>query len=171
MPVAIAFAAANPERVDRLILHGGFHHGRLRRSDSARAEAEAYLTLMRHGWAAEGSQFLQAFASIFIPDGTQEQIRSLTELQRISTDAPMAIRLRRAFDELSVTDLLPRVRAPTLVVHARNDGVHPLSQSIEIAATIPGAALVVLESRDHVLAEHEPAWAEFFGEVARFLRA
>ena len=75
VPVALEYAARHPDRVSGLILHGGFAKGRLLRSEAERAQGEAYITLMRHGWAAEGSQFLQAFASIFIPDGTPEQIR------------------------------------------------------------------------------------------------
>jgi pimeloyl-ACP methyl ester carboxylesterase/DNA-binding winged helix-turn-helix (wHTH) protein len=169
VPVAIEYAARHPERVSGLILHGGFARGRLLRSEAERAQGEAYITLMRHGWAEEGSQFLQAFASIFIPDGTPEQIRSLVELQRISTDAATAVLLRRAFDSLDVTHRLAEVAAPALVIHGRNDGVHPLAQSMEIAATLPNAELLVLETRNHVIPTHDPVWPEFLAAVQRFL--
>ncbi len=169
VPVALAFAARYPDRVRGLILHGGFVRGRRVRSADAHAASEAYETLMRQGWGAEGSQFLQAFASIFVPDGSTEQIRSLTEMQRISADADTAVRLRRAFDMIDVADRLPRIQAPTLVIHARNDGVHPLSESLLLAAEIPDARLIVLESRNHVLIESEPAWSAFFDEVRRFV--
>ncbi|MEM8856631.1 MAG: alpha/beta fold hydrolase [Pseudomonadota bacterium] len=171
VPVALAFAAAHPERVAGLILHGGFARGRGVRSADAKAVAQAYVTLMRQGWGAEGSQFLQAFASIFVPDGTVEQIRSLTELQRISADADMAVRLRQAFDAMDATHLLPQITAPTLVLHARNDGVHPLSEGLDLAAAIKGAELTVLESRNHVLVPHEPAWPVFFSAVRQFAQA
>jgi len=164
-PIALRFAADHPQRVKALVLHGGFVRGRLVRSPEARAEAEAYMTLMRTGWGAEGSQFLQAFASIYVPDGTTDQIRSLVDLQRISVTAETAVALRRAFDEIDVEDVLPRVEAPALVVHSRNDAVHPLSESLLIA----DARLLVLESRDHVLVEHEPAWPLFFAEIEGFL--
>ncbi|XWN33035.1 MAG: alpha/beta fold hydrolase [Devosia sp.] len=171
VPVALAFAAAHPERVAGLILHGGFARGRGIRSAEAKEVADAYVTLMRQGWGAEGSQFLQAFASIFVPDGTVEQIRSLTELQRIATDADMAVRLRQAFDTMDASHLLPKITAPTLVLHARNDGVHPLSEGVELASTIEDAQLVVLESRNHVLVPHEPAWSIFFSKVRQFAEA
>ena len=169
VPVALEFAARHPERVSGLILHGGFATGRLLRSEAERAQGEAYITLMRHGWAEEGSQFLQAFASIFIPDGTPEQIRSLVELQRISTGAETAVRLRRTFDSLDVTHRLAEGAVPALVIHGRNDGVHPLAQSMEIAATLPSAELLVLETRNHVIPTHDPAWPEFLAAVERFL--
>lgn len=169
VPVAIEFAARHPERVSGLILHGGFAKGRLLRSEAERAQGEAYITLMRHGWADEGSQFLQAFASIFIPDGTPEQIRSLVQLQRISTSAETAVQLRRGFDTLDVTARLTEVAVPVLVIHGRNDGVHPLAQSMEIAATLPNAELLVLETRNHVIPTHDPVWPQFLAAVQRFL--
>lgn len=162
VPVAIEYAARHPGRLTGLALHGGYYQGRLLRSPEAREQGEAYLALMRHGWGAEGSQFLQAFASIFIPDGTQEQVRSVVELQKISATADMAVRLRRAFDEFDVSGRLGEVTVPVLVVHGRNDGVHPLQQSQDMAAMLPDAQLMVLETRNHVLPPQDPVWPEFF---------
>jgi pimeloyl-ACP methyl ester carboxylesterase len=68
-----------------------------------------------------------------------------------------------------VTDLVSRVRAPTLVLHATDDAVASFSQGRKLAALIPGARFVPLESRNHILLEHEPAWARFVDEVSRFL--
>lgn len=169
VPVAIAFAARYPERVSALVLHGGYARGRLLRSEDARSEAEAYLALMRQGWGAEGSHFLQAFASIFIPDGTTDQIRSLVDLQKISASADNAVRLRRCFDSLDVSGYLQQVQAPCLVVHGRNDGVHPLQGSLDIATAVPNAELLLLETRNHVLLEQDPAWQEFFNALKDFL--
>lgn len=169
VPVSIEFAARHPDRVTRLVLHGGYVRGRLLRSEIERQQGEAYMALMRHGWGDEGSQFLQAFASIFVPDGTMEQIRSLVELQRITTSAENAVRLRRTFDSFDVTHRLSEISTPTLVIHARNDGVHPLSQGQEMAAAIRDAEFVELESRNHVMVEHDPTWPDFFDAVTRFL--
>jgi pimeloyl-ACP methyl ester carboxylesterase/DNA-binding winged helix-turn-helix (wHTH) protein len=170
-PVALDYASRHPDRLTCLVLHGGFFKGRLLRSAAEREEGEAYLALMRHGWAAEGSQFLQAFASIFLPDGSTEQLRSLVELQKITVSREMAVRLRQTFDGFDVSDRLSAVKVPTLVLHARNDGIHPLQQGLELAAALPDAELVVLESRNHVIVRHEPAWAEFFAAVRRFVLA
>ena len=50
--VAIAYAAAHPERVSRIVLHGAYARGRNRRSSEAERElARAFVSLMRHGWA------------------------------------------------------------------------------------------------------------------------
>ena len=42
--------------------------------------------------------------------------------------------------------------------HAANDGVHPVSQGRDIAATIPGCEFVLLDSANHALLPQEPAW-------------
>jgi DNA-binding NarL/FixJ family response regulator len=57
---------------------------------------------------------------------------------------------------------------PTLVIHASRDDVSPASASRELAAGIPGAEFVQLESRNHVLLEEEPAWARFRDLVLEF---
>jgi pimeloyl-ACP methyl ester carboxylesterase len=61
------------------------------------------------------------------------------------------------------------VRAPALVLHARGDGMVPFEIGRQLAAHIPGARFVPLESRNHVLLETEPAWARFVEEVRAFL--
>jgi len=168
VPVAIEYAARHPDRVSALVLHGGYYRGRLLRSEAEKEEGEAILALMRHGWAKEGSQFLQAFASIFAPDGTTEQTKSVAELQRVSASKETAVRLRETFDRLDVSHKLTEIETPTLVIHARNDGVHPFQQSLDMAGTLPNAELVVLESRNHVVLEHDPTWKHFFAAIAGF---
>ena len=62
-----------------------------------------------------------------------------------------------------------QVRVPTLVLHARGDGMIPFEIGRQLAALIPGARFVSLDSRNHVLLETEPAWARFLDEVRAFL--
>ncbi|MBN8478962.1 MAG: alpha/beta fold hydrolase, partial [Burkholderiales bacterium] len=136
-PIAVAYAARHPDRVSHLILQGGFEKGRLVRGPaSEREQGEAILTLIRHGWGKRGSPFLNAFSSMFIPQGTREQIESLVDLQRLTTSPENAVRLRAAVDGFDVGDLTGRVRTPTLVLHARDDGVQPLDEGRRLAAAI-----------------------------------
>ena len=163
-PIAVAYAARHPERVERLILLGGYARGRLARASVAeREEGEAIITLIRHGWGKPGSQFIRAFSSMFIPNATPEQVSSLTELQRLTTSAENAVTIRTAVDGFDVSSLLERVVAPTLVMHARNDSIQPLAQGRELALGIRGAEFVMFEGDNHVILPHEPAWKEFFG--------
>jgi DNA-binding NarL/FixJ family response regulator len=81
----------------------------------------------------------------------------------------MAARLLEARSSIDVSNLLGAITAPTLVVHARDDDVCPVSEARHIAARIPGAQFVELDSRNHILLEDEPAWARFQEVVLEFM--
>lgn len=169
---AIAFAATHPARVSKLVLCGAYARGRNRRGTPVeREKAQALMTLMRQGWGDERSAFMQAFSSVYLPKGTPEQIRWWTDLQRATTSADTAIRFRDACDEIDVSDLLPRIAAPTLVLHSRGDTVSPFEEGRRIAAAIPQARFVELDSDNHVIMEGEPAWFRMLEETERFLAA
>ena len=68
-----------------------------------------------------------------------------------------------------MSNVLGKVRTPTLVLHARNDEITPIDEGRRLAAGIPGAQFVELDSRNHVLLEHEPAWARFCEAIVDFL--
>ena len=93
------------------------------------------------------------------------------ELLRNSTSAETAIRLFEARGGLDVRALAPRVRASTLVIHARDDRVVPVEEGRLLASLVPGARLILLESANHILLADEPAWAYFISELRAFLRA
>jgi DNA-binding winged helix-turn-helix (wHTH) protein/pimeloyl-ACP methyl ester carboxylesterase len=169
--VAIAYAVQHPERVSKLILFGGYAQGRNKRGSAAEAEmAQAFLAIMRHGWGDEHSAFMKAFSSVFFPNGSPQQIKWLVDLQRITTSAANAVRIRNACDDIDVVDLLPQVQVPTLVLHCRHDNVAPLEQGRLIARAIPRARFVTLESDNHIVLAHEPAWPKLVGEIQAFLR-
>jgi predicted alpha/beta hydrolase family esterase len=82
-----------------------------------------------------------------------------------------AVRLIEVFGDIDITDLLPRVAVPTMVLHGRDDALIPFEQGLRLARAIPNARFVTLESRNHLLVEHEPAWPRFVDEVSEFLSA
>ena len=47
----------------------------------------------------------------------------------------------------------------------------PFDAGRELAASIPGARFVPLESRNHIILEQEPAWQRFRTEIKGFLKA
>lgn len=169
--VAAAYAALHPERVSRLVLLGGYAQGRNRRgSEDEWDMGRAFAALIRRGWGDERSAFMRAYHSVYFPGASPEQLRGWAEMQRLSATPEDAMRIRLACDDIDVLDLLPRVRAPTLVLHCRGDNVVPLEQGRRIAAAIPGARLVVLESDNHVVLPGEPEWPRFMEELEGFLR-
>jgi pimeloyl-ACP methyl ester carboxylesterase/DNA-binding winged helix-turn-helix (wHTH) protein len=170
--VAIAYTCRFPDRISHLILQGGYEAGRLIRSSvSERSEGEALMTLLRQGWGKPESAFLKMFSAMFIPDGTKEEIDAVAELQRMTTTAENALRIREAVDRFDVRHLLANVAPPTLVLHARNDSVHPMDQGRKLAAGIRGARFIMLESANHVILPHEPAWEVMLSAIHDFVRA
>ncbi len=169
--VAVAFAAANPGRVSHLILQGAYARGRNHR-DAQQAEVNrALVALTAEGWGEENSAHAQLFAARLIPRGTPEQVRWLIDLQRISASRENAVRFRRAFGDLTVEALLPRVSAPTLVLHSRGDQAAPFEEGRRLAAGIPGAQFVSLDSDNHLVLEGEPAWPTMVEAIRHFLQS
>jgi len=169
-PIAVSYAVRHPDRVSHLILRGGYVKGRnLRRSEAEREQGEAILALMRHGWGKEGSPFIKAFTSMYIPEGTKEQMDSLAELQAQTVSPENAVILRTAVDNFDVSDLLAQVAVQTLIIHARNDGVHPLDEGRKLASGIRDAEFVLLDSNNHTLLHQEPAWQLRFEATREFV--
>ncbi len=165
----VAFAARHPERVSRMILYGGYARGWAHRDDSERErEHRAMLELMRIGWGKENPVFRQVFTSRFIPGGSGAQIGWFNELCRRTSSGEMAARLLEARSSVDVTRLLGAVKAPTLVVHSRDDEVCPISEARRLAAGIPAAQFVELDSRNHILLEDEPVLGALSGGRPRF---
>ena len=172
-PIAIAYAARHPERVSHLVFYGSFLRGRLKRGGGPEKIEQAllYYKLTEHGWGSDNPSFRAVFANDFLPGGSQEMLRAFDELQRVSSSGAFAVRFMQASDQIDVTDLARRVTCPTLVMHSRGDRRVPFEEGRLVAATIPGARFVPLESDNHVLLAPEPAWERFLEEMDAFLPA
>jgi pimeloyl-ACP methyl ester carboxylesterase/DNA-binding CsgD family transcriptional regulator len=169
-PVAIAYAARHPEPTSHLILFATYARGRLKRdpSPAAREHAELMISLIRMGWGQDQPAFRRLFTTLFIPDATPEQMKWFDELQRVTTEPETAVRIRHARNQDDVTGAATQVATPTLVLHARDDALVPLSEGRLLATLIPGARLIPLESRNHILLPDEPAWPVFLSELREF---
>jgi len=164
---ALAYAARNPDRVERIVAYGGWASGSFLRADEERRRT--LTAVMLTGWAAPNPAFRRLFTMMFLPEGTPEQMAWYDELQLRAASPEMAVRLYDALGETDATELLPLVAAPTLVLHARRDLVVPFKEGRRIAAAVPSARLIALDSRNHMLLAHEPAWQVFMSEVLEFL--
>lgn len=165
---AVAFAARHPERVSCMILYGAYVKGRNLRSPDDVATAQTMLAMMQQGWGQADSAFMRAFSSLYLSDASRTHIKSFAEMQRLSASGDMAARLRVACDDIDVTDLLPQIRVPTLVIHARHDNVAPYEQGRLLATLIPGARLFTLESENHIPVPDDPAWQRLLEEIESF---
>ena len=167
--ICVAYAVKHPERVSKLILYGGYARGPFRRGDPERASFyQAMVDLVRLEWGSDNPTYRQVFTSRFIPGGTEEQLGWFNDICRRTLTADVAAKLLESRAMLDVTDLLAKVRAPTLVLHASGDVVVPITEGQFLATGIPGAQFVELDSKNHILLEHEPAWKRFCDEVLDF---
>jgi pimeloyl-ACP methyl ester carboxylesterase/DNA-binding winged helix-turn-helix (wHTH) protein len=168
--ISIAYATRHPERVSRLVLVGGYLQGwRKRGTPEQITQRATMLSLVPQGWGQDNPAFRQLFTSVFMPDATLEEMRWFNDLQRVSTSPENAVRIIEAFGDTDVTHLLPQVTVSTLVLHSRDDALVPFEQGLKLARGIPGARFFTLESRNHLLVEHETAWPRFVDEVGGFL--
>ena len=98
-----------------------------------------------------------------------EEQEWFNEQQRITTSPQNVVRILRALHAMDVRAILSEVKVPTLVVHVRDDATIPVESGRSLAASIPGARFVVIEGRNHMLLEHDPATARFKEELFAFL--
>jgi pimeloyl-ACP methyl ester carboxylesterase/DNA-binding CsgD family transcriptional regulator len=168
----VIYALKHPERVSKLILYGAYARGVYRRDDHDRRRMYRAMTdLIQLGWGSDNPTFIQVFTSRFIPGGTDEQLDWFNDLCRKTTSADLAERLLEARAAVDITSMLADVQTPTLVLHSRGDEVVPIAEGRILAAGIPNAEFVELDSRNHVLLEGEPAWKRFCDEVLDFASA
>ena len=166
---AVHYAVKHPENVSHLILYGIYAQGKAMRGDPEEEQQfRAIIALTRFGWGRDNPVYRQLFTSRFVPDATEVQMRWFNELCRRTTRPEIAARIMEERMYVDVTRLLPQVKVPTLVLHARDEEAVPLSQGRLIASSIPGAKFVELDSRNHILLESEPAWLRFKEEVLAF---
>ncbi len=166
---AISYAVRYPEKVSHLILYGAYARGWAKRNDpEIEQRMVAINALTRLGWGQNNPVYRQLFTARFIPEGTAEQFDWFNELCRRTTTPEIASSLLEMRGQVDVTDLLPKVNVPTLVLQPREDEVTPPAEGILLASEIPDAKFVQLESPNHILLEHEPAWSRFKDEVLAF---
>jgi class 3 adenylate cyclase len=166
-PTCVLFTATRPERVGALVMCGSFATGR--------AAAERPDELSQAEYEASNRQVAQLTAGLddciehwgegrlvdlFGPSVASPVQRRLWGTFERAAASPGLVRgLVEATQLIDVTDVLPAVTVPTLVLH-RADDVVPVTASRILAAGIPGAKLVVLPGQDH---------AFWFGDFAPIL--
>jgi pimeloyl-ACP methyl ester carboxylesterase/DNA-binding CsgD family transcriptional regulator len=166
---AIAYAAHHPDRVSQLILYGGYATGWAHTPElDGFRRYRAIADLAQLGWGKDNPAFRQLFTSQFVPEATAEQFGWFNELCKRTTRPEIATRLLAARAQVNIRDLLPLVRSPTLVLHARHDELVPFEAGKYIASEIPHAQFMQLDSRNHILLADEPAWARFKDAVLEF---
>ena len=168
-PPAIEYAVRHPERLTRLLFYGSSAALRHDPTPQEQELFDMFDQMVRIGYGREDSVFRRVFTSLMIPGATEEQKRWLDDLQRVATSADNAYAARLGRANADTRHLLADLDVPTLVLHGRGDQVVPFKKGRYLAASIPGARLVALESNNHIVLGDEVAWPVFVREVEAFL--
>jgi DNA-binding CsgD family transcriptional regulator/pimeloyl-ACP methyl ester carboxylesterase len=137
VPTALAYAAAHPERVSRLVLFGG--SARLRDVMNP-VQTQALLSLVEQDW----DLFADAAAQAWLGWDPGSSGRELAEVFRSATSPALARDWFAAAADVDVTHLVPRVRAPALVLHRQGERQMPLEPSQRLADALPNGSLLPL---------------------------
>jgi pimeloyl-ACP methyl ester carboxylesterase len=168
--VSIECAVRHPERVTGLVLIGGYAAGwRILASPDEEARREAVMKLTEVGWGTDNPAYRHIFSQTFMHDAMAEEFAWFDEFRRLTASPQNAARFQEVFGHIDVRHRLAHVRVPTLVLHSIHDQRIPLDQGRSIAAAIPGARFVPLESRNNILDDHERAWRVCLEAVRQFL--
>jgi pimeloyl-ACP methyl ester carboxylesterase len=168
-PMGILFAAAHPERITALVLHGAM----ARTTEApdypwaspADALREAAAEFIAPFWGQDATGMLELFAPSFAGDAEAREL--LERMERSAASPAMVQQIFAMFLDIDVRAILPTIRVPTLILHRRGDRVVNWRASEYLAGQIPGARYVELPGIDHLpwAGDAEPV----LGEVEEFL--
>lgn len=168
--LCIDYAVRHPERVSHLILFNGYAAGwRVDGDPQLREKIEAIIALAETGWEQENTAFRRFFSMTFVPEASPQELDWFNEYLLQAANAKNAAALMSAFADWDVRAKLAQVKVPTLVIHSLGDEAVPAISGREIAATIPGAEFVGLNSTSHLLLEREPSAQQFVDIVQDFI--
>jgi pimeloyl-ACP methyl ester carboxylesterase/DNA-binding CsgD family transcriptional regulator len=139
---AVAFTAAFPERVERLMLYGSYPDGGALTPPGV---SDAILAAVRAHWGL-GSRLL---SDIFMAGAESAERERFARFQREAATAETAAALLGHVYRLDVRAHLPLVCRPAVVVHRRDDAAVPYRLGREVAAAIPGATFIPLQGSAH----------------------
>ena len=143
------FAASYPDRVDRLILYTPW----VRLTPEERAQELARLDEMRRRWGRR--DYLEEFAGRMNPQwkNDPEYVEWFVWNHRLTASPSAWIEFRRMMMDLDVSDVLPAIRVPTLVLTKEDSR----DESAAVAGAIDGAELVAIPGEG--VAIHENRFA------------
>ena len=170
--VSIAYAHRFPKRVTHLVLYGSYARGRNHRGNPKEIdEGKALVTLIRQQWGNDNPMIRQAYTTLMMPDASPEYMAWFNEFQKTCGLGENMAAIRELFDDVDVSALLPEIQTPTLVIHSTRETVAPIIEGKLIAAEIPNARIVTLNSANHILFPHEPDFDRMIRSIIDFLSA
>ncbi|MCZ6707110.1 MAG: adenylate/guanylate cyclase domain-containing protein, partial [Chloroflexi bacterium] len=141
-PAAIGLAIDQPQRLQRLVLYAAFARG------ESLAPEETRLSLTQMARGSIGLAF-RLLADLTVPHEPRETLDALVQIGRHSLHAETMARFLESMYDADITDLLPRVTTPTLVLHRQGDLCVNWQHGREVSAAIPGTRFSALRGDVH----------------------
>jgi pimeloyl-ACP methyl ester carboxylesterase len=150
-PVALAWAAANCERVRKIVFVGAYACGSDLGAENIR---DALMALVEAHWGMGA----EAINRLFAPDLSSQDARSFGRDQQASSSAKMAAKLLGLTFALDAREAAARVSCPALVIHRKGDHTVRFEAGRNLAADLPNATFLPLEGGAHLpwLGDAEP---------------
>ena len=142
--LATLFAASHPDRSQALILYGAFAQFK-----SWFPTQEALEGLFQYIDSAWGSgESLPMFAPTMKDDLALKEWWG--KFERLGASPGAAKTIMRMNSQIDITDILPSVKVPTLIIHRRDDVTVDVEGGRLLAERIPNAKYVELSGVDHL---------------------
>jgi pimeloyl-ACP methyl ester carboxylesterase len=162
---AIAHAVRHPDRVSKLVIHGGVAQG----AQGGNAWWTPFVWMITNDWGYGSLDYVRNFLAETHPGLSPEQVRASVDLLPKITSLETALRCVAASASVDVAGLLPQVRAPTLVLHCRDCRQQNIERARGTVMSIPNARLVSLATDNDIPLPGEPAWPVFLRALETFL--
>jgi pimeloyl-ACP methyl ester carboxylesterase len=168
-PMCILFAAAHPERVSALVLHGAMartteapDYPWASPADALRESADEFIAPY---WGQDARGMVELFAPSLADD--PQVVEYTARMERAAASPAMIRKIFEMFIDIDVRAILPTIQVPTLVMHRHGDRIVNRRAGRDLAARIPGARYVEFDGLDHLpwAGDAEPV----LGEIEEFL--
>lgn len=145
--MCLKFAASYPERVSSLVLYATYASLKAPPWSVSRENFARFLKTLEAHWG-EG-----VLVGINAPSRAKDKafLQWCGRLERAVASPSAILALNRANYEIDVSDLLPSIRVPALILHRVGDATVPVENGRYLASNIPGAKYVELPGDDHAL--------------------
>ncbi len=167
---ALRYVTKHPERVTHLILYGALLQNAEKPDYDQIKLQKLYLSMVEAGWGKESHR--KMFADLFLGlSASTEEINYFVEMQRSSASQEVATAYVRSLAEREQGfEVAGQIRAPTLILHPKDDQMVPFQNSLDLAAEIPGARLKPLDGDCHWLLLKSARSEEYINTIEAFLR-
>ncbi len=166
---ALHFAARHPDRVDKLVIAGGWAEGRDHRGDTK--QPDSIRTMISEGWQTPGGGYAMGSTLSYFPEGPLDDVRQMVQEMQALYSREQKLLYRDIGNSTSALHLLSEITCPTLILHGRHTEVHPLTEARKLAAGIPNASLVILETANQIPLPGNPAYEIYMQSLIEFLGA